>query len=128
VERIDGQGRLAGSPESTVDGDTLQLAPWSVPADAYGDFLCTIFDEWIRHDVGEVFVQFFDMQVGLWLGHQATLCVFAEICGRGLAIEHNGDVFACDHYVYPEFRLGNIMERPLAALAAAPEQQEFGEN
>lgn len=128
VERIDAQGRLAGPPESTVDDDALQLAPWSVPADAYGDFLCSIFDEWVRHDVGEIFVQFFDMQLGLWMGHEATLCVFAETCGRGLAIEHNGDVFACDHYVYPEFRLGNVMERPLAVLSAAPEQQEFGEN
>jgi uncharacterized protein len=128
VERIDGDGNLAGPPESTTNDEALQVASWSVQPDDYGDFLCTIFDEWIRHDVGEVFVQFFDMQLGLWMGGPATLCVFAETCGHGLALEHNGDVFACDHYVYPEFRLGNIMEQPIGTLASAPEQQVFGEN
>jgi uncharacterized protein len=73
-----------------------------------------------------VFVQFFDVQLGLWLGQPAGLCVFAETCGAGLALEHNGDVYACDHYVYPDHRLGNIMQTPIEALAASPRQRQFG--
>lgn len=125
VERIDQHGRLAPPPRPD-DGDAFTIAPWSVPPGDYGRFLCRIFDEWVRHDVGRVFVQLFDLQLGVWAGQPASLCVFAETCGAGLALEHNGDLFACDHYVHPEYRLGNITQAPIDALAALPQQRQFG--
>ena len=93
---------------------------------AYGKFLCDVFDAWYRKDVGRIFIQFFENQVGLWMGRPASLCVFAETCGNGLALEHNGDLFACDHYVYPEYRLGNIMETPIGELAWSEAAEKFG--
>ena len=103
-----------------------QVTPWSVEPAAFGDFLCAIFDEWVRHDVGQQFVQLFDVALEIWFGMDASLCVFAETCGRGMAIEHSGDVYSCDHYVYPEHRLGNIMDVPLAELAGSDRQRTFG--
>lgn len=103
-----------------------QVTPWSVrPAD-YGEFLSRVFDEWVQHDVGQIFVQQFDAALANWAGEQPGVCVFAENCGRALAVEHNGDVFSCDHYVYPRYRLGNLMETPLAELVDSPRQAEFG--
>jgi uncharacterized protein len=103
------------------------VTPWSVEPAEYGGFLCRVFDEWVRRDVGRVFVQQFDAALANWLGEPAGVCVFSMNCGRSLAIEHNGDVYCCDHYVYPEYRLGNVRETSLAAMAGTPEQQEFGE-
>lgn len=128
VERRDPQGCLAGPTEGAMDSASMPVTPWSVSALAYGDFLCAIFDEWVRHDVGRVFVQHFEVQLGLWLGRPAALCIFAQTCGRGLALEHNGDLYACDHYVYPEYRLGNIMQQPLGQLAASAALRRFGED
>ena len=124
VERAGDDGVLAGAPQQ--GGVAAKVTPWSVLPKDYGTFLTRIFDEWIKEDVGRIFVQFFDTQVGLWAGAPSSLCWFAETCGQGLAMEHNGDLYACDHYVYPEYRLGNIMETPMATLAAAPAQQKFG--
>jgi uncharacterized protein len=104
-----------------------QVTPWSVrPAD-FGAFLCTIFDEWVRRDVGRVFVQQFDAALANWVGAPAGVCVFAENCGRALAVEHNGDVYSCDHYVYPRYKLGNLMNTFLAELVDSPAQQAFGQ-
>lgn len=128
VERSGPQGCLAGPAEGGAEQPSMQVTPWSVRPLEYGDFLCTIFDEWVRHDVGRVFVQLFDVQLGLWLGGPAALCIFAQTCGRGLALEHNGDLYACDHYVYPEYRLGNIMQQPLGQLAASAALRRFGED
>lgn len=94
--------------------------------DAFGRFLCAIFDQWSRRDVGRVFIQAFDMALGIWLGLGSSLCVHAETCGSALAVEHNGDIFACDHFVYPSHRRGNLLETPLARLVASPAQQAFG--
>nr|WP_292839214.1 anaerobic sulfatase maturase [Mesorhizobium sp.] len=124
VERIDRQGGLA-SPPRPGDED-LAVAPWSVSPADYGRFLCKIFDDWVRHDVGRIFIQLFDLQLGIWAGAPASLCVFAETCGTGLALEHNGDLYACDHYVYSEYRLGNITQTPIETLAALPQQRRFG--
>ena len=124
VERIDRQGGLAPPPRP--GDEDLAVAPWSVAPKDYGRFLCSIFDEWVRRDVGRVFVQLFDLQLGIWAGQPASLCVFAETCGSGLALEHNGDLYACDHYVYPEYRLGNIGQTPLETLATLPRQRQFG--
>jgi uncharacterized protein len=98
----------------------------SVPPAAFGDFLCAVFDEWVRQDVGRVFVQFFDSTLATWLTGRASMCVHSEVCGSGLAMEHNGDLYSCDHFVYPEFRLGNILELPMADMVASEGQQAFG--
>jgi len=102
------------------------VAPWSVEAEQYGNFLCAIFDEWVRHDVGKTFVQLFDVALGNWMGLGSSLCVFAEKCGAAMAIEHNGDVYSCDHYVYPQHRLGNVMNQSFGAMLNTPQQIKFG--
>lgn len=126
VERSADGATLAGAPQIDEEGAACRVTPWSVLPKDYGTFLARVFDEWIKEDVGRIFVQFFDVQLGLWAGGPAGLCWFAETCGQALAMEHNGDLFACDHYVYPEYRLGNIMETPIEALAMSPFQQKFG--
>ena len=95
----------------------LKLTHHSVTAKQYGDFLIGVFDEWIRHDVGRVFVQLFDVALAAWMKQRPGLCVFEPTCGLGLAMEHNGDLYACDHYVEPKYKLGNIMETPLIDLS-----------
>lgn len=102
------------------------VTPWSVEAEQYGKFLCAIFDEWVRHDVGKTFVQLFDVAFGNWMGLGSSLCVFAEKCGVALAIEHNGDLYSCDHYVYPRHKLGNVMNQSLGAMVNSPQQLKFG--
>jgi uncharacterized protein len=102
------------------------VTDWSVRAEDYGQFLCTIFDEWVRHDVGKYFVQMFDVALGQWVGQGSSLCVFAEKCGSAMAMERNGDLFSCDHYVYPKYKLGNIMHDTLGEMAASEQQQKFG--
>jgi len=94
--------------------------------EAFGRFLCGVFDEWVKRDIGKVFVQTFDVSLACWLGLPAPLCVHSETCGRALLLEHNGDLYACDHFVFPENRLGNILTTPLGELANAPQQQQFG--
>jgi len=87
-----------------------------------------VFEEWVRHDVGDVFVQTFDTALAHWLGHdQAGMCVHARTCGTALALEHNGDLYSCDHYVEPGYKLGNIADgRTMLAMVASPQQQAFG--
>jgi len=117
-------GRLASPDipleEAAVDGFSASPKP-------FGRFLCAIFDEWVRRDVGRVFVQQFDVALEAWLGMPSTLCSHAATCGRALALEHNGDLYACDHYVFPEYRLGNIHDMPLWELARLERQRAFGE-
>lgn len=110
-----------------VDKQDPQMAPESVPAAAYGDFLCKIYNEWIKRDVGKVFVQLFDCALGSWLKMPANLCYFSETCGRGFAMEHDGKVYLCDHYVYPEHLLGDLMNDSLGALADSPRAVAFGQ-
>jgi uncharacterized protein len=102
------------------------VTPWSVEAEQYGNFLCAIFDEWVYHNVGKTFVQLFDVALGNWMGLGSSLCVFAEKCGVALAIEHNGDLYSCDHYVYPRHKLGNVMNQNLGAMVNSPQQLKFG--
>ena len=97
----------------------------SVTAEGYGRFLIDVFDEWVRHDVGRVYVQLFDVTLGNHLGMH-SLCVHSPECGAALAIEHNGDVYSCDHFVEPDHLLGNVLNRPLADLVVLPQQVEFG--
>ncbi|GAB4273717.1 MAG: anaerobic sulfatase maturase [Pararhodobacter sp.] len=125
VERRSASGDLAGAPQ-VDDAPDNHVTDWSVAPRAYGKFLCDVFDIWHRQDVGRVFVQFFENQIGMWMGYPASLCVFAETCGAALALEHNGDLYACDHYVYPEYRLGNILERDIGEMAWSDEARAFG--
>lgn len=97
----------------------------TVDAVAYGRFLNAIFDEWIRNDVGKVFVQLFDTTLGAYF-EQYSLCIFSPTCGNALALEHNGDLYSCDHYVEPDFLLGNIQETHMIELVASEQQRQFG--
>ncbi len=117
---------LAGPPDLDDDSVAPSVTDWSVEPEQFGIFLCAIYDEWVRNDVARVFVQVFDTALGIWAGAGASLCVFAETCGRGMAIEHNGDLYACDHYVYPEYRLGNVMEREVKDMVLSQGQTDFG--
>jgi uncharacterized protein len=105
-----------------------RVSEWSVDPLQYGRFLCSIFDEWVRHDVGRIFVQLFDVSLETWMGLEPSLCVFRGTCGQAMAIEHNGDVYSCDHYVYPENRLGNILENPLRSMVDSSQQYRFGQD
>lgn len=126
VERVTATAALDFAPPPEPGEPHCHVTRWSSPAAAYGDFLCTIFDHWVRHDVGRVFVQVFDVALGIWSGHGSSLCVFRENCGRALAMEHNGDVFSCDHFVYPKFKLGNLLNKSLGDMVESPEQHAFG--
>jgi uncharacterized protein len=119
---------LAPPPRSGEGAREIDVTPWSVEPGDYGDFLVRIFDEWVRSDVGRVFVQLFDVALGNWIGVGSSLCVFAETCGRAVALEHDGDVFSCDHYVYPEYRLGNLMNQSLGSMLESAAQVEFGQS
>ena len=99
----------------------------SVGAEQYGSFLSAIFDEWVRRDVGKVFVNMFDVALGSWIG-QHNLCIFAPTCGNALALEHNGDLYSCDHFVEPDYLLGNIQETHMIELIASDQQLKFGQD
>ncbi len=98
----------------------------SVTGRQYGEFLTAVFDEWLQHDVGSVFVQLFDVALGVWLGQHASLCVFDETCGTALALEHTGDLYSCDHFVEPDYFLGNIQQENMLDMVASPQQAKFG--
>jgi uncharacterized protein len=104
-----------------------QVTERSVTARAYGDFLSAIFDEWVRRDVGRVFVQIFDVALAAWLGQEPGLCIFRRTCGEAMAMEHNGDLYACDHFVAPPHKLGNITHIPLVEMAGSEQQRRFGQ-
>lgn len=99
----------------------------TVKAEQFGKFLINIFDEWVRRDVGKMYVTTFDVALGSWLG-QHNACIVAPTCGSGLVLEHNGDVYSCDHYVEPDHRLGNIRETPLKTLVSSEKQRRFGQS
>ncbi len=110
------------------DTEGAHLAPWSVSAKGYGRFLCDIFDDWVISDVGSYFVQIFDATLANWCGMQAGVCSMNETCGDNLVVEHNGDVYNCDHFVYPAYKLGNITEMHLTDIFASRKRVEFGLN
>ncbi len=120
-------GLELAAPPGESGGGATAVMPWCPAPEAYGRFLSAIFDEWIRHDVGRVYVQLFEVALGSWMGLGAALCQFAPTCGRALVLEQDGDVYACDHFVYPAYRLGNVLQTPLPDLVDAPVQQRFGE-
>jgi uncharacterized protein len=97
----------------------------SVTAEQYGQFMVAIFEEWIRKDVGRIYVQSFDVALASWMGIR-SLCVFSPTCGNSLALEHNGDLYSCDHYVEPDYFLGNIQRQSILELVNSPQQLKFG--
>lgn len=99
--------------------------PWAVSSTGYGDFLCDVFDEWIRQDVGEYYVQIFDATLAQWCGLTPGVCSINEICSDSLTVEHNGDVYPCDHFVSPEYRLGNIKENSLREIFESKDRIDF---
>lgn len=114
------------------DGTTLlqqgdRVTDRSVDPELWGSFLNGVFDEWVRHDVGETHVNFFEASFASWVGAPAMMCIFDETCGNALALEFNGDLYSCDHFVEPDYLLGNIMELPLADLVTCEQQRLFGE-
>ena len=122
VERINEDGRTLYQQGNTVSDR-------SVGAEQFGRFLSEIYDEWVRNDVGRVYVQTFEAALRNWLGMDASgMCVFNETCGQGLAIEHNGDLYACDHFVEPDYFLGNIQQEHMIELVSSPQQLKFGQD
>lgn len=115
-----------GFPRAKPGGADSVVTDWSVDPDEWGDFLCRVFDEWFRKDLGTIYVNYFDAAVETWMGHISPLCTQQPMCGKGLALECDGSVYACDHYVYPEYRSGNIKEKTLATMAFSVRQEQFG--
>lgn len=104
-----------------------KLADFSVSPEQWGNFLCTIFDEWVKNDVGEYFIQIFDSTLANWMGAQPSVCTMAPTCGHAGVMEFNGDVYSCDHFVFPEFKLGNIYEKSLIEMMYSEKQIQFGQ-
>lgn len=111
-------------PLYVQDGD--RVSGRSVTAEQYGRFLIDVFEEWVRRDVGEVYVQMFDVALANWIGEPPGLCIHSETCGLALALEHTGDLYSCDHFVEPAYKLGNIRETHMLELVASQRQQQFG--
>ena len=126
VERImpHSDGRTLACP---ADSDSLPLAPFSVTPKQWGNFLCTIFDEWVRTDVGRYYIQLFDSTLANWLGEQPGVCTMARTCGHAGVMEYNGDVYVCDHFVFPEYKLGNIRTHTLTEMMYSSIEQDFGD-
>ena len=128
VERLGKRkdGLTLSSAIQNTDG--TELAEFSITPKQWGNFLCTIFDEWIREDVGKFFIQLFDSTLANWIGEQPGVCTLAKTCGHAGVMEFNGDVYSCDHFVFPEYRLGNIYQKTLVEMMYSPEQQRFGQH
>lgn len=127
VERIFNQGdgrHLA----SLKDAKATNLADFSVSPKQWGNFLCTIFNEWVKNDVGQYFIQTFDSTLANWVGQQPGVCTMAKTCGHAGVMEFNGDVYSCDHFVFPEYKLGNIYDKTLVEMMYGTEQIKFGQD
>lgn len=118
--------RLAAPAALFGVNEETEVTSWSVVPEAYGDFLIAIYEEWVRQDVGKVFVMNFEWALNAWIGNPSPVCVHAKQCGRSLVIEHNGDVYACDHCVYPRYSLDNIMTETLSRMVEKSLQSGFG--
>ena len=109
------------------DGDDCPIADFTVSPEQWGDFLCAVFDEWVKQDVGKVFIQLFDSTLANWAGVEPGVCTMAQRCGHAAVMEFNGDVYACDHFVFPEYKLGNIYTSSLVEMLYSDSQQAFGD-
>lgn len=121
VERYNPQGHLM--PGYDHSGD---LTPFSVTPEQWGDFLCAVFDEWVKNDVGQYYVQIFDATLANWAGVEPGLCTLARRCGHAGVLEHNGDLYCCDHFVFPDYLLGNINNSTILEMMSSERQQQFG--
>lgn len=110
---------------SLADKDEIFLSEASVTPEQWGYFLCAIFDEWVRKDVGKIFVEIFDCTLANWMGISPGICAYSKECGHAGVMEHNGDVYSCDHFVFPEYKLGNIRDHSLIDMLYGEQQQEF---
>lgn len=110
---------------SLADDREIPLADASVTPQQWGNFLCTIFDDWVRHDVGKTFVEIFDCTLANWMGVLPGICAYSKECGHAGVMEHNGDVYSCDHFVFPEYKLGNIRDQSLIDMLYGEKQQAF---
>ncbi|MDD2436066.1 MAG: anaerobic sulfatase-maturation protein [Massilibacteroides sp.] len=119
-------GTKLSTPEE-MNAD-IQLAPFSVDPLKWGKFLCTLFDEWVKQDVGVFYIQLFDSTLANWVGEQPGVCTLAKTCGYAGIMEFNGDVYSCDHFVFPEYKLGNIRTKSITEMMYSPQQIRFGEN
>jgi len=119
---------ILGSPSTQPGAEDSVVTEWSVAADDWGYFLVRVWEEWFKRDYGRVFIDVFEDVVSQLAGYGAQRCVTSRYCGRGLALEHNGDLYSCDHFVYPEYQLGNILETPEGELAASERQTKFGKD
>lgn len=116
-------GRHLASP---MDNGKVPLADFSVSPEQWGEFLVTLFDEWVKEDVGKYFIQLFDATLANWVGQQPGVCTMARTCGHAGVMEYNGDVYSCDHFVFPEYKLGNIRTHTLVEMMYGERQQQFG--
>lgn len=128
VERLNLNKSALKLATAEENGNEAKLATFSVNPEKWGDFLCAVFDEWIKEDVGKIFIQLFDATLANWVGEQPGVCTMAKTCGHAGVMEFNGDVYACDHFVFPEYRLGNIYSTPLASMMYSEKQLQFGSN
>ncbi len=109
------------------EGDeTSEMTPYSISPQKWGNFLCTIFDEWVRHDVGTYFIQLFDATLANWCGVAPGICSLAKTCGHAAVMEYNGDVYSCDHFVFPQYRIGNLWEQGFPEMMYGERQRQFG--
>src|SRR5664279_3167372 len=117
---------MQGSPAAHPGNPDSVVTDWSVDPDDWGYFLCKVWDDWYRRDIGKVFVNLFETAVAQWMGQESQLCVYHEFCGKGVALEHDGSLYSCDHYVYPEYKLGNILQTSSSRMVFSEEQKAFG--
>lgn len=117
---------LAGPASLNKIESNTEVTEWTVMPEDYGNFLIAIYEKWVRNDVGEIFIMNFEWALNAWIGNPSSVCIHAERCGRSMVIEHNGDVYACDHCVYPKYKLGNILHDDLAKMGNQSLQSGFG--
>ena len=125
TEHEDGRTLASLTDVGHKDNHEITIADFSVTPEQWGKFLCTIFDDWVRHDVGKIFVEIFDCTLANWVGVQPGICAYSKECGHAGVMEHNGDVFSCDHFVFPEYKLGNIQDKSLIDMLYGEKQQAF---
>jgi len=119
LPEYDSPAARPGNPDSAV-------TDWSVDPDDWGSFLCKVWDDWYNRDYGKVFVDLFETAVAQWMGAEAQVCIYNDFCGKGVALEHDGNLYSCDHYVYPEYRLGNILKTSSSRMVFSDSQRKFG--
>jgi uncharacterized protein len=129
VERLTEDGQeLSNAPNLDEVETGFKIPEWNVRPKDFGLFYNAIYDEWVRNDVGNIYIQMFDLQLGFDMGQPSSLCVYSKTCGAAGILEHNGDLYSCDHFVYPKYKLGNIHEKTMEDMFESEFQHEFGQN